>query len=166
MKLGLKVEHILLQDGRQWKLVGEEGRLPVDAVVDDDPRQLFERARLHVQLLDRAAQGTLGRDHPRLRVEDLQALVQLLVVHGQVVEPQDAREGVRRVVAQVVLVQEQLREVEEYLVRGLPQRLVALIVAASRPVILVLSGVLVLLVGRVNVRVGTILQTTNRTVKC
>ncbi len=74
---------------------------------------LLERPGLAVELLDDAAERALGGRHPGLRAQDLQAGVQLLVVHGQVVQAQDAGEALVGVLQQLVLAHQQLGEVEQ-----------------------------------------------------
>ena len=91
----------------------------MNPIVNHDPGHLLEGPRLRVESLHHRPQRVLPR-HRRvqaahLRVQNLEAIVEVGVAHRKVVEPEDAGESgsVVGVLTQRLFAQEQLDEVEE-----------------------------------------------------
>ena len=132
----------------------------MNLVVNDHPGYLLQRPRPRIKPLDRGPQSVLPRGAAGLRVQDLQAVVELGVRHRQVIELDDAREVFGRFVAQSLFGHQELDEMEEDGVGGVTVRQHGRCGRFGRIVSVVTSvrvlGVIV--VDRVHVRVGAVLQ--------
>jgi len=115
---GLKVENVILECSWKGKLC-HCCRWPlIHGVVNNHPAHLFQCSWLRVHVLDHRVQGltSLGAADAQLRGQNLQAVVDLFMFHGHVVEVNKPGKALLWIGHQLVLVDERLGVVEENLV--------------------------------------------------